>query len=551
MRATTWVAVPAGLVLLCAVLRTGPQAGKPTDRRAAAAVEFPPPSPVLSAAPRWVSSRQRDPFLEGDPAVIRAILEQLDRPDVSPAERGALLDGLQKDILRLRVNHGVHVLPLVRRMLTDEALPDDLRKAALEALENYGHPQIADFLARLAVGRDVVAHARPDVLRVLSETMRRLSADMRTRDLKGLCRQALELALASSDPKLRTAAASSSLWHVRIHGNAQTTAERLVEILESDPDPGTRAAAAYTLSVDEDLSKGNVVLAGRLHGLFRKSRDPFQRQQALHALYRTETEIARRLVLESLSDPSEDVRRTAIWGAGRLAMAEAVPTLIAQLADPSTAPPLKQFHLVRALGLMPGWEAAEAVLSSVRAAEDPQFRWDSLEALRESPALNDPRLVPALAATYEAVPDDSAKRQAARLLAKNPAPEAYAALERAYRDSRDDLRVEVASALLHSSHGRAFAQAAFDELFHIGLDRLSLGVLIEADSDRALGQIEAAYVVREGRGLSHEARQETLMALVPLETPASTSLLRRILLVEKDPDLRDEIEEELRRREEP
>lgn len=548
-RASALVALPGAAVLLVVALRSGKPEGPRSAQAQAARARA---SDVSHAKPVPSSPgsgpRPGDPFLQGNPEGIRPLLQELDRSDLSKDQRAALFGRLQKDFLDLRVRHGIHILPLVRRVVTDPALPDGLHQAALGSLTSLRYPQIADFFASLFLGDDLVPALRINVLLMVRDQLRGMNSHEVSPPLQELGRQVMERGLDSGDEMLRATAVGTLETLGCPEGGTAAVCERLLGIFESESSPIVKSGAANALRRCIDPSGDNAAVADRLRAVFARSADPSDRLQVLYTLARTGTPVARRLVLESLSDPSEMLRRSAIWCAAEMNIGEAVSALCALLADPATDPFTKQVYLVGALSRVERLEAAEAVLASVRGAQDPDFRWNALEKLRTSPMLNDPRLAPALAATFTSCPDDAAKGQTARLLAQNPAPEAYTVLWQAYRDGTGELRVQVASALLHSIHGERFAKAALDDLMRIGLDRYDLEVVLKADEDRALRAIETRHGSPD---LPREARSESLQALVRLESPASTALLRRILAVETDPDFREEIEEALRRREDP
>jgi len=542
-----WHGVAASLLLGFAAFAFFRRGGLPNSGNEAGTNVKSRPKAESSSGPGSVtttsSSKRAElhPFLKGDPKVIDAIQASLNRTDLSLEDRERLWDQLKDELAPLLVSHGIHALPLFSRILTDSGMPKGLRVAALTALGRLSYEQNADFLAREIASGKLCSDSAAPAVHILGRLMAELQPVLRTQPLNALCSKILEDAFQSVDPEVRSAAVEQYL-SLSPTVNPATAVQRLYLILKTDPTQDVRTSVERLLLDHQDLIQGNEWLAKDAGSIVLSAGNEADRARALNLLVATGSESAKPTVLVCLGDGAERVQKLAILATGSLKIAEAVPALAKLLLDPKAADPvLRQQYVLSALAEIPGRESLAAMLACATGDVEPGLRGAAVVKLKENPAVRDERFGRSLVSLYESLPEGGTKDNALQLLARSNAPEAYETVYRLYGQAGEEARDRLGSLLLQSPRRNEFVQANFAQLLKSPLAGPAITALASAAPDRAIYEIESAYVTDKGASLDEPARHSAIRALGTIGSAKAGTVLKAILEVEEDRDLQSEI----------
>ena len=188
------------------------------------------------------------------------------------------------------------------------------------------------------------------------------------------------LGLADADEQVR-AEAIEGLWEYQ----EDDLGEELLRLLQSDPAPTVRAAAASGLSQFTylaELEELDESLAGRIRqallDAFHSSQPLDVRRRVVEALgFLGESEDVRQIITTAYADREPSLRISALFAMGRTADSRWLGTLIGELQSEDAE---LRFEAARALGEI---EDEAAVLALARAAldEDSEVRLSAIESL--------------------------------------------------------------------------------------------------------------------------------------------------------------------------
>jgi HEAT repeat protein len=231
---------------------------------------------------------------EGDTEKIVEILETTDNPDIR-VRAAEILGDLAENNDREELDRTREVVDtLVATACADD--DDDVRAAAIDALDKYGQSALEQLIAELT-GQELGTSA--------DWTTARAFADV----------------LEADQPELRMAAATG-LGRIGDRSATPAVVDRL-----ADDDPRVRARAAVACGRLEDPRA--------VEALERRVTDEYTdvRQAAADALGKIGTDPALEILLAYAADDSESVRRTVADALGYFGSIEPVDTLVEALED--------------------------------------------------------------------------------------------------------------------------------------------------------------------------------------------------------------------------
>jgi HEAT repeat protein len=480
------------------------------------------------------SSQEGYWFHRGDPVLIATLIERLDQLQRGGADLKPYCDKLIQDMGDVLWKNGIHALKLMKRILCDETLPKELRESVLRWSSSSLAPEVARFLADLISEGKIAPDVVGEAMDALSGLSRFFTVDADTA-LRAAGRRAYDVAAASPDPKAR-AAAISRFRLLGGSGELHENTEALLRIFRSDPALEVQTAATSVLRFS-GLVQGSEPIAAEMAGIVSRSTDYWTRFNALSVLMATETDLAKKTVLNCLADENDSVRHVAIGGVGLFQLTEALPLLARLLTGPEQGDADTQIYCIYSLQLMPTLESARALLQYVATEEETSLRYKAATALMENKAVNQEELAQDLIGLYETRKNTPEGDVFIDLLGVNDTERAYGVLTAAYASATPDRQSRIASVLLGYGHAGVFAAENFAALVATDNGASAVRALGEGNKDRAVAEISKAY----GReGVSDSTRRAAIEVLEKVGSLYAVGVLERLLKTETNEDrLRD------------
>jgi len=470
--------------------------------------------------------------LQGDPALISRLIDEIDRLEGEGADLKPFSDKLIQDIGNVLGQNHVHALPLMKRILCDKALSAELRAAVLRSSSAYQAPQAARLLADLIADGRILPDAQAEAIWSLGGLTRFFQPGAEDA-LREAGRRAYEASAASTDPKVR-AAATSQVLLLNGFGDSSSAVQELLRIFRTDPALDVQVAASSLLRFS-GYAKGDESMAVEMARIVSQATGYWARSNAMGILLATETELARKTVWSCLADEDPGMRRMAICGVGQFEMTEAQPILSRWLLGPEQEDETTRIYCIDSLQLLPTLESARTLLGYVAREEEATLKDRAATALLNNPIVHHEDLADELIRQYHERKNTAEEDCFLEFLGKNDTERAYDVLSAAYAESPPEHQLRIASVLLGYGHAEAFASKHFPELVATECGESAVRALGEGNPDRAILEISKAYP-REGVSLA--TRRAAIGVLEKTRSLQAVEVLGSFLKTEKDEDLR-------------